>query len=157
MSEKRKVGELLKLSLQLGDGATQTASVRVFVELRNQAKVLLEPRFEIFDSSDGDYVENTRIMPDLDCISATYFITDTGGTNLTTLFSPQVAKEQYLKDVVGQTIEDNLDAKVSSIVPADLSGEFNADEPVEGSTEESILEASLESDTILEGETTDEC
>ena len=157
MSERRKLGEQLKLSLQLGDGATQTASVRVFVELKDAGKVLLEPRFELTDDADGLYTDDdVKVMPTNSAIKATYFITDSGGTDLTTLFAPAVVTEEYLRDFTGELVEDGISGSTGS-GQDNIEGVASADEALIAEIAEESLIGELSDDTILEGEVRDEC
>ena len=155
MSEKRMLGELLDISLQLGNGATQTALVRVFIDIKDSNKVLMEPRFEIFDNTDGLYVERTRTMPADRFIYVTYTITDAGGVNLTTLFQPSVVTEEYLRDTTGELVEDGISGSTGS--QDNIEAVINDDPALQGELQDSNLIAEVTSDTILEGEIRDEC
>ncbi len=155
MTERRKQGELLDIALQLGDGASQTTLVRVFVDIKDSDKVLLEPRFEIFDDADGLYEERTRTMPSDRHIYVIYTITDTGGSNLTPLYSPAVFTEEYLRDLTGELVESGLTASAGG--QDNIEGVASASEPIIADLTDVSLLGELSDDTMIEGEIKDEC
>lgn len=149
----RKVGDLLYLEIQLGDGGD--GSTRVFARIDEVDGTNIVPEFEIAEQLDGYYVENTQVMPDFDTVKVKYFIRRSNGTTPSNKYDPNFLVEEFLKDVTGQIIEDNLDAPVSSISSAssqEIEGTLLDSEDLEGTVEAGDLIGTLENDLILEGE-----
>lgn len=149
----RKVGEKLYLEIQLGDGGD--GSTRVFAQIDQPDGTNIVPEFEIAEQADGYYPEETQVMPDQDSIKVKYYIRRSNGTTPSNRYDPNFLVEEFLKDVTGQIVEDNLDAQVSSVgvTSQDIEGTILSDNTeLSGSVEAGDLIGTLENDIILEGE-----
>jgi len=158
MSELRKEGDIYYLNLQLYDGVISMPK-RVFVELTDASGTLLEPRFEIPHIVNGDFRENTKVMPNESIVSAQYFVYENDGTTPDITYT--IPKDIYLKDLNGEVIHENLDAKVSSIGGSkntiEVSGEILEIESISGTIEESEVSGSIEEIEAISGEVKDGC
>ena len=157
----RKEGDILYLNLQLYDGLTNMPK-RVYVDLSDASGTLLEPRFEIFHVVNGDFRENTKVMPDEPTITAQYFVYENDGVTPDLTYT--IPKDVYLKDLNGEVIHENLDAKVSSISAGgnnnnalEVSGEILEIEAISGTIEEIEVSGNIEEMEAISGEVKDGC
>lgn len=144
MAVKVKFGEKLYLALQLYNGVT---TKRVFVDLKDTTGALKKPRFELTNAGAGVYLESSETMPTDDKITAHFYVYELDGVTLDTNYT--IAVEEYLRDITGEIVADNIDKKLSDISTAqsDIYAE------IESSNIENIIE-SLEISGIvdIEGE-----
>lgn len=154
-AEPKKVGDSLGLEAQLGDGATNVLTTRIFAILRELDGTNIGTEFELIHVGDGKYTDETRVMPDFDKISVTYFIRLADGTTPSNIYIPNVLSEQFVKDVTGQIIEDSLSGGIASNDA--IEGQIEVAEYLIGTIDaEETLQGIVEDDTILIGEI-DEC
>lgn len=158
-AEPKKLGDSLGLEVQLGDGAANVASTRVFAILRELDGTNIGTEFELVHVGDGKYTDETRVMPDFSKLTVTYFIRRVDGTSPSIFYVPNVLSEQFVKDVTGQIVEDNLDAQVSSISSGgssnlnfDLEGTVQPDVYLVGELDTLDIEGTINEDDIIEGE-----
>jgi len=96
-------------------------------------------------------------MPAISAILVTYYIRKSNGTSVETKYNPHYLTEVFLRDLTGELINDNLDAKVSTAKVTEISGTLSSDSGLSGSlSEDTILLGAIEEDTIITGEI-DEC
>ena len=152
MSVFKKLGDTLELEIQLGDGA-KFPSTRVFSRIEELDGTILTSEFELNNEGDGSYTEETHTMPTNGAIKVLYFIRKSNGTSPETKYNPRFLSEIFVRDIIGELIENNLDAKVSNIggAVADIVAVANSDTGLEGALIEEILLGTIEQDTIIEG------
>jgi len=150
-----KVGENLIITLQLYDGLASMPK-RVFVDLSAPNGTLLFPRFEILHVINGDFRDDTHLMPDLSYVTAQYFVYEPDGTTL---------DEDYIinKDVF---MKATCELSSTVIEGSAIVGEIQEDSGLLGSIDGIALEGTIlisESlsgtidDSSLEGEIANEC
>lgn len=158
MSTQRKYNEKLYLNLQLFDGAASLPK-RVFVDLRDEVGSLIKPRFEIAHVGEGEFRESSELMPNVDMVSASYFVYENDGVTLDLSYA--VGKDVYMRDYSAEIIDTNLDVKVSTvsgggsvsnIAGLELLAEVKENDIMETSVSESEdLVATIEVDEVLIG------
>lgn len=150
---KIRVGDTLFLSAQLGDGILQVSQVRIFVEFQRPDGVLIEPRFEIFHDGNGAFMDDSKVMPDEPVIHCKYFVTESDGVTIATdRYNPAIFEETFVKDLVGEIITENLDARVTSTACA-IEGVLQSTVNLQGELQDvSVLEAELQDTVYLVGE-----
>jgi len=156
MAVKLRVGDKLHLNLQLDDG-TKNMPVRVFVELLDEDGANYSGPTEILHVSGGYFVEDTLTMPDEPKLTARYEVRKNDGVTPSNKYL--LATEEYLKDVVGTIVTNNLDVAVSTIgsVPSDIESAVVDSLDITGTIDEGMtLEGSISS-SDLEGVILDEC
>lgn len=148
MSNKRCVGDILGLEIQLGDGDSNP-SERVFARVEEFDGTLLTAEFEMPRIADGSFTNETELMPDKDQIKVLYFIRRSNGVTASNKYNPNFLSEVFVKDITGQIVKDNLDAKVSSGIR--ISGSVTSvisDKKIQASIEEKKLTATIEKKKI---------
>ncbi len=115
MSNKRCVGDILGLEIQLGDG-DDNPTERVFCRIDEMDGTNIVPEFEILRISDGSFTNETQVMPDFDFVKVLYFIRRSNGTTPSNKYNPSFLSEVFVKDVTGQIVKDNLNVKLSSVL-----------------------------------------
>ena len=149
-----KVGDTLVLEAVLFDREASLPK-RVFVDIRNTDNTLREPRFEIFHTAEGRFLDITRTMPDVVEFAAFYYVYEADGTTQDNSYG--VGEDVFLKDVTGTIVETNLDAKVSSVSGGssgqdNIEGSVNEGENLIGTMEDSDIEGEISEGNILAGE-----
>jgi hypothetical protein len=152
-AEAKKVGDALGLEVQLGDGDNRVAQTRVFADLRQLDGTLIGTEFELIHVGNGKYTDETRVMPDFEKISVSYYIRRADGTTPSNFFNPNFLSEQFVKDVTGQLIEDNLSAFASS---TSIEGAVDGDLELVGVVEDEDIIGIVDSDDSLTGVVNDE-
>lgn len=154
MSEVRLEGAKLYLTAMLGDGSLNVSRTKVFVELRDEANALIKAKFEIPHVLNGKYQESTEVMTSDSKLTVDFFITELDGVTPSVLYDPNHVTEVYLKDVVGATVIDNLDKKISAIVdysPEVIVAEISSDLIELEFTTDEVIEIEIENNETIEG------
>jgi hypothetical protein len=149
-----KLGETLPLFIQLGDGA-KFPTTRVFAQVDEIDSTPIIPIFELTNNGLGNYTDENQIMPTNNAVKVTYFIRKSDGTSPEVKYNPYYVTEIFLRDLTGELIEDNLDAKISGVsiaVPISLVGEVKDVEILTGEVEVVAIEANIKDNEIIFGE-----
>lgn len=154
MGERTKIrpGDKLLLSNKLFDGE-DSLPLRCFATLRNASGTILNT-VELTHVGGGIFNESTEVMPSIDVLFADHDVRETDG--VTAAAGYQQDTDVYVRDLVGEIITDNLDAKVSTTTSADLTGEVASESTISGEVDEQELEGTVSSDETLAGVITDE-
>ena len=100
----------------------------------------------------GKYTSTSQTMPAFSAIIVTYFIRKSSGSP-ETKYNPHYLTEVFLRDLTGELINDNLDAKISTSKVTEVSGSTAADTGLSASLEDDVvLIGAIEEDTIITGE-----
>ena len=153
MSELRKLGDTLGLEVQLGDGDVRVAQTRVFADLRELDGTLIGSEFELNHVGNGKYIDTTRVMPDYDKITVTYYIRRSDGTTPSNFYNPNSLSEQFLRDLKGQLIEDSLSAIPTA---QNIEGTVEDDINLEANIQDEEIQGLVDTDESLTGVVNDE-
>lgn len=154
MGNKVKLGEILGLEVQLGDGTSNIATTRVFADIRELDGTLIEAEFEMFHVGNGKYTDETKLMPAFDKITVTYYIRRADGTTPSNKYNPNYLSEQFMRDIVAEIVEGGLSASASA---NEIVGTLDSSADVVGTIDDvEILTVVTEEQTII-GVVTDEC
>lgn len=138
-----KVGENLIITLQLYDGLASMPK-RVFVDLSAPNGTLLFPRFEILHVINGDFRDTTHVMPDLNYVTAQYFVYEPNGITLDDDYI--INKDVFMKEDVEGVVTNNQ--PISGIISSNsLSGELDSLQ----------IDGTLDNELEIVGEVLDEC
>lgn len=155
MSNYRKLGDILNLELQLGDGA-KFPTTRAFAQIDELDATPIVAEFELTKVADGSYTDAIQTMPVNSAVKVTYFIRKADGTSPETKYNPYYLTELFVRDFTAELINTNLDAKVSTARASEIITAIQPDEALTASLIDAILLAEVEPDTIITG-VVDEC
>lgn len=144
----KKANSLL-IQSQLDDGATDR---RVFVILSNPDGSLAEPRFEIPHVINGDYRDETRVMPsDKSYLTAQYFVYQPNAIDLDDSYT--LEKDIFVRDLTGEIIDEGgIGGASVTVVNGIINGEIT-DDNIEGLIlDNEEISGIIESDLTILGE-----
>lgn len=135
MSIFKRVGQALNLSLQLRNGDADMP-LRVFVDLIDQDGVQLEPTFEIPHIDGGQFVNTTKIMPNIETLYARFKVRENDGSTVPDGHDDPV--DRYDRDDAGQRVVQFLDQPVSALEanPDSIVGIIERDDEIFGIIDE---------------------
>jgi len=141
MAIETKLGGPLLIQLQLYDGILSMPK-RVFVDLSIPNGTLVEPRFEIAHVINGDFRNETRTMPNVEYVTAQYFVYESDGVT---------PDEDYIinKDIFVKTA---CDLTSNIVLGGEIEGEVEVESTLSGELDQTELDGTIETESLLEGE-----
>jgi len=151
MATYLKLGELLPLELQLGDGA-KFPTTRVFARIDKIDGTNLVAEFELTNNGEGNYTDLLNTMPTFSVIKVVYFIRQADGVTPEVKYNPYYLTEIFLRDATAELIDTNLDSTVSSakVVPVSIVGVIDKN-LIEASIEVVAIEAVIKDNNTIIG------
>jgi len=143
----KKKDDILCLEIQLGDG-DKRPTTRVFSRIEELDGTIVEPEFELLSTGDGSYTDETKKMPELDCIKVLYFIRK-NATTPSNFYDPNFLSEVFMRDTIGELVKENLNVKISSIIkPSNTKTSIVYEKGISANIEEKKIIVEIEKKTI---------
>mgnify|MGYP000748720462 CR=1 FL=1 len=147
MATLKKKDDILCLEIQLGDG-DKRPTTRVFSRIEELDGTIVEPEFELLSTGDGSYTDETKKMPELDCIKVLYFIRK-NATTPSNFYDPNFLSEVFMRDTIGELVKENLNVKISSIIkPSNTKTSIVYEKGISANIEEKKIIVEIEKKTI---------
>lgn len=148
---ERAVGDKLKLTLQLHDGA-ESLPKRVFCTLKDELFVDIEPVFEVAHVGNGVFQENTKLMTNIPTLFAYFRVTESDGTTDSEDHSEEHDRYERIVPLDLSTVEIKPFALKGVVASGKIEGKISSDARLVGNIREENAIKGIISGNEIDGE-----